>query len=114
MIAVGPEHTGSVRFVNCAFWGPTNQIAQIHGKGTVGFSDCTFVQWGGSGCDRYALQVGSGTVLVNGCEFRQSRPHISLGLAVERAVITGNVFRGQPQIDSQSNGNVVVGLNSHD
>ncbi|MBN2130882.1 MAG: hypothetical protein JW741_15375 [Sedimentisphaerales bacterium] len=114
MIAVGPGHTGSVRFVNCSFWGPANQIAQIHGKGAVGFSDCTFVQWGGSGGDRYALQAGSGTLLVNSCEFRQSRPHVSLGPDVKRAVITGNVFRGEPQIDNQSKGNVVVGLNSHD
>ena len=56
--------TGSVRFVNSAFWGPCNQIAKIAGKGTVGFSDCTFVQWDRKKEGRHALQVESGSVLV--------------------------------------------------
>ena len=45
MVEVGTNHSGSVRFVNCAFWGPCRQIARVGGRGTVGFSDCTFVQW---------------------------------------------------------------------
>ena len=46
-----------MRFVNCAFWGPCNQIARIAGTGTVGFSDCTFVQWGGKEGNRAAIQA---------------------------------------------------------
>jgi hypothetical protein len=42
MIVVKDTHKGTVRFVNCAFWGPCNQNAVIEGTGTVGFSDCTF------------------------------------------------------------------------
>ena len=45
MVRVESANFGSVRFVNCAFWGPCNQIAKVSGHGTVGFSDCTFVQW---------------------------------------------------------------------
>jgi hypothetical protein len=44
MIEVSENNEGSVRFVNCAFWGPCNQIAKLAGRGTVGFSDCTFTQ----------------------------------------------------------------------
>jgi hypothetical protein len=51
MIDVGKGNAGSVRFVNCAFWGPCNQIARIAGTGTVGFGDCTFTQWGGKNGD---------------------------------------------------------------
>ena len=40
MVEVAQTNNGSVRFVNCAFWGPCNQIARIAGTGTVGFSDC--------------------------------------------------------------------------
>jgi hypothetical protein len=29
MVAVSPSNSGSVRFVNSAFWGPCNQIARI-------------------------------------------------------------------------------------
>src|SRR6516165_9314672 len=47
MIVVSPGSTGSVRFVNCAFWGACNQIARISGQGTIGFGDCTFMQWDG-------------------------------------------------------------------
>jgi hypothetical protein len=111
MIGIEKSNTGSIRFVNCAFWGPCNQIAKIAGTGTVGFSDCTFVQWGGKKGDRYAIQVDSGTVLVRGCEFRQNRPQIRLGERVERAIITGNLFTGSQRIINQSEGNVQLGFN---
>ena len=114
MIEVGPQHVGSVRFVNCAFWGPCNQIARIGGRGTVGFSDCTFVQWGGKDADRTALQIQSGSVMVSGCEFRQNHPHINLEPQVSRAIINGNLFSGPPQIINKAKGNVVIGQNVPD
>ena len=112
MIEVGAANTGSVRFVNCAFWGPCNQIARIAGRGTVGFGDCTFTQWGGKDGSRAALQAAGGTMLVRGCEFRQNRPQIDLGADVRRAVITGNVFTGPPRINNQSKGSVQIGENA--
>ncbi len=111
MIEVSPTNTGSVRFVNCAYWGPCNQIARIAGRGTVGFSDCTFVQWGGKERNRAALQVQSGTILVRGCEFRQDRPQIELGQGVARAIITDNIFTGSERINNQSQGKVQIGPN---
>jgi len=111
MIEVKETNKGSVRFVNCAYWGPCNQIARIAGSGTVGFSDCTFVQWGGKEKTRAALQVQAGTVLVRGCEFRQDRPQIDLGKDVTRALITENVFTGPERINNQSQGKVQIGQN---
>ncbi|MBE0537727.1 MAG: hypothetical protein IH624_18865 [Phycisphaerae bacterium] len=112
MIVVDKTHTGSVRFVNCAFWGPCNQIAKIAGTGTVGFSDCTMTQWGGKEGTRPALQIQGGTVLVRGCEFRQDRPQIDLAEGVRRAVITGNVFTGPIRIANRSKGDVQIALNA--
>lgn len=112
MIKVEKTNTGSVRFVNCAFWGRSNQIAKIAGTGTVGFSDCTMVQWGGKDGSRYAIQVESGTVLIRGCEFQQNRPHILLGKKVSRAIIAENIFEGPIRISNQSQGSVKIGLNS--
>ncbi len=112
MIDVRKDNTGSVRFVNCAFWGPCNQIARIAGTGTVGFGDCTFTQWGGKNGDLPAIQAQSGTILIRGCEFRQNRPQIQLGKAVRRAVIAENVFTGNERIANESEGNVQIGLNS--
>ncbi|MFI5387332.1 MAG: glycosyl hydrolase family 28-related protein [Fimbriimonadales bacterium] len=74
MVRVSPSNIGSVRFSNCAFWGPCNQIARLEGKGTVGFSDCTFVQW-----KKTAIEALSGTILLRGCEFRQDLPGVHAG-----------------------------------
>jgi len=114
MIAVNETNKGSVRFVNCAFWGPCNQIAKIRGTGTVGFSDCTLVQWGGKEANRPAIQAHGGTVLIRGCEFRQDRPQIELGAGVRRAIIAENVFAGRQRIVNRSQGNVQIGLNVSD
>ncbi|MGB6744179.1 MAG: glycosyl hydrolase family 28-related protein [Terracidiphilus sp.] len=111
MVEAGPAHHGVVRFSNSAFWGPCNQIAKIAGTGTVGFSDCTFVQWGRDG-DRAAIQASSGSVLIRGCEFRQNKQHIALGEGVDRAIITGNLFKGPAQIANASHGNVQTGFNA--
>jgi len=104
MVEVGTNHTGSVRFVNCAFWGPCHQIAKVAGRGTVGFSDCTFVQWDSKKEGRHALQFRGGSVIVRGCEFRADRPQIELGEGVKRAVITGNLIKGAPRIANRSKG----------
>lgn len=111
MIEIAKSNTGSIRFVNSAFWGPCNQIAKIAGTGTVGFGDCTFVQWGGKEGNRPAIQAQSGTVLIRGCEFRQDRPQIQLGKDVSRAIIAENIFTGSERIINQSEGNVQIGLN---
>ena len=97
MVAVGQANSGSVRFVNCAFWGPCNQIARIAGRGTVGFSDCTFMQWDGKNEGRAALQVQSGSVVIRGCEFQEDKPQIELGEKVHRAVISDNLIKGQSE-----------------
>jgi hypothetical protein len=112
MIEVATTTTGVVRLSNSSFWGPCNQIAKIDGSGTVGFSDCTFVQWGGKQNDRPALQVNSGSLIVSGCEFRKPLKHIALGPNVERAVITGNLFTGPAHIENGSKNDVQIGLNS--
>jgi hypothetical protein len=112
MIEVAPTNTGSVRFSNCAFWGPCRQIARLAGKGTVGFSDCTFTQWDSAKEGRPAIEATSGTLLVRGCEFRQDKPQVELGRDVQRAVITGNVFRGQAQVGNYSRGDVRVADNA--
>lgn len=112
MVEVAEANRGSVRFANCAFWGPCRQIARVAGKGTVGFSDCTFSQWDAKDQGRHAIQAAGGTLLVRGCEFRQDKPQIELGEGVDRAVIAGNVFRGQAQITNHARGDVRVADNA--
>lgn len=73
MVSVAASNTGSIRFSNCAFWGPCNQIAKIAGTGLVGFSDCNFHDWKS---DRFAIQATDATVLLRGCDFMQPKPQV--------------------------------------
>ncbi len=114
MVKVGEKNKGSVRFVNCAYWGPCHQIAHLQGTGTVGFSDCTFTQWDQKREGRHAIQAQSGTVLVRGCEFRRNAPQIELGKQVRRAVITSNIFTGETRIANESLGKVRIANNVDD
>ncbi len=111
MVRVAPTHSGTVRFVNCAYWGPNRQIAVIEGSGTVGFSDCTFMQWDKDREGRSAIQARGGTVLVRGCEFRDDRPQVEIGEGVRRAVVTDNVMTGEVRITNRSSGAVQISGN---
>jgi hypothetical protein len=112
MVEVGAQHAGSVRFVNCAFWGPCHQIARLGGRGTVGFSDCTLVEWDAQNEGRAALQVDSGSVVVRGCEFRANKPQIKLGEAVKRAIVTDNLVNGALRVRNDSKGSVQIANNA--
>jgi len=112
MVRVQESNRGSIRFVNCAFWGPCNQIAKMDGRGTTGFSDCTFVQWDHKKEGRHALQASAGTVVVRGCEFREDKPQIELGAAVRRAVITDNLITGKLRVNNQAGAKAVIANNS--
>ncbi len=120
MVRVGEQHSGSVRFVNCAFWGPCHRIAVIDGTaaGVAGFSDCTFVQWGHVREDEEppqeayaAIDVRGGSVLIRGCEFQQDRVQVRLGDKVVRAIVKDNLIAGRERIEDNAGGNTVVGDN---
>ena len=108
MIRVGPKNKGTVRFSNCAFWGPCNQNAVIEGKGTIGFSDCTFVQWGRKKEGAWSIEANGGDVLVRGCEFKEDKNQIRLGPNLRRAIVTDNLFKGEQRIANNSKAAVVI------
>jgi hypothetical protein len=115
MIRVGEKHAGTVRFSNCAFWGPCNRNAVVDGYGTVGFSDCSFMQWGhkvgktdGSKPDVPSLDILGGSVLIRGCEFMDDKPQVHLGTRVERAIVTDNLIAGKQRIIKDLRGKAVV------
>ncbi|MDR1980901.1 MAG: glycoside hydrolase family 55 protein [Tannerellaceae bacterium] len=98
MVVVTGSNNGSVRFVNCAFWGPCNQNAVIDGRGTVGFSDCIFVQWDRNREERASIQVNGGTILVRGCDFGSLAPQVSIGENTSRAIVSENTVKGKVRI----------------
>ncbi len=111
MVRVTDTNEGSVRFNNCAFWGPCNRNAVVDGSGVVGFSDCTFVQWGHGKEETHALKIVGGSVLIRGCEFREDKKQVYLGPKVSRAVVTDNLFSGEARITNESKGDVVIANN---
>jgi hypothetical protein len=112
MVRVEASNEGAVRFVNCAFWGPCNQIAKVAGKGTVGFSDCTFMQWDHDKKGLAALQASGGTILVRGCDFQENKPQIELGSNVRRAVVADNLFNGPARINNLSSNKFNISNNA--
>ena len=112
MVEVKATNKGTLRFSNCAFWGPADQIARIEGTGTVGFGDCTFVQWDGKNAGRAAIEAAGGTLMVRGSEFREDKLAIRLAPAVRRAVVSGNVFSGPARIENTSLGRVQISGNA--
>jgi Pectate lyase superfamily protein len=123
IVDVRDTNRGVIRISNSSFWGPCERIAKIAGAGTVSFTGCTFVEWAeqfvGSekeyekdGPPVAAIQATGGSLLVQGCEFRATKPQVDLGPAVERAVICGNLFCGPIQIRNAAASDVQIGFNA--
>ncbi len=99
-VVVTKDNYGSVRFSNCAFWGPSEQIARISGRGTVGFSDCEFCQWDRNRQGKPAIQVDGGSVMIRGCNFQEEKAQVKIEATAARAIITDNFVSGKVAIES--------------
>ena len=109
MVEVAASNKGNVRFVNCAFWGPCNQNAKIAGEGTVGFSDCTFVEWDRNRESRKAIQAIGGTVVIRGCDFITDSPQVFIGEKVQRAIVSHNTVKGKVRIENHAKNTFIEG-----
>jgi hypothetical protein len=89
-LIVSPTNKGSVRLVNCAFWGPSDHNAIIEGKGFVSFSDCYFSSWKDQKGDKPLVVVKSGRVQIHNSTFGTEQPSVELGPEVDHAIIQGN------------------------
>lgn len=89
-LVVAPTCTGSVRLVNCAFWGPANHNAVLKGKGFVSFTDCYFSNWKKDTEKMPLVVVQSGRVQINHSSFATEQPSVELGEEVQHAIIQGN------------------------
>jgi hypothetical protein len=105
-IVVSEGCEGSIRFVNCGFWGPVKHNATIKGNSTVSFSDCYFSN--NKATNEYSIVAENGKLQVHNCTFdavQSSRkkdekwgyegkptapPAIHLKPGVKHAIISGN------------------------
>jgi len=121
MVRVGPRNRGTVRFSNCAFWGPTDRCALIEGQdiGMVCFANCTFAEWPEDRsippeqCARRdpCIAALGGSIMVRGCEFRDHKPQVHLGPGLRGAIVTDNIMHWPVDIRSEMTNGSVIGNN---
>lgn len=82
---------GSVRLVNCAFWGPARQCVVSHSRSFVSLSDCYLSS---SGREKnpgvFLVEADGGKLQVRGCSFGTDEPSIALRPGLQHAIITEN------------------------
>ena len=111
-VDVKDSNTGVIQFQNCAFWGPSDQIASIKGIGTIMFTSCNFVFWDQGNKKLPAIECFDGNLIVSSCNFNRPGHQILLHPGVATAAITGNRFAGREKITNNSSGSVQIGLNT--
>jgi len=89
-LVVAPTCTGSVRLVNCAFWGPVNHNALLEGNGFVSFNDCYFSNSKPGTEEKPFIVAKSGHLQINNSTFATPQPSIELGQNIKHAIIQGN------------------------
>jgi len=83
---------GSVRLVNCSFWGPNRQCVVSHSKSFVSLSDCYLsTTFGGKNEPRLPLvEADGGKLQVRGCSFGTDEPSVALRKGLRHAIVTEN------------------------
>ena len=83
---------GSVRLVNCSFWGPNRQCVVSHSKSFVSLSDCYLsTTFGGKNTTRLPLvEADAGKLQVRGCSFGTDEPSVALRKGLQHAIVTEN------------------------
>jgi len=82
---------GSVRLVNCAFWGPARQCVVSHSRSFVSLSDCYLSSSGRKDNPGVSLvEADGGKLQVRGCSFGSDEPSISLRSGLQHAIIAEN------------------------
>jgi hypothetical protein len=91
-VLVEKSSAGSVRLVNCAFWGPHRQCVVSHGKGFLSLSDCFLsALYAGKDQPRLPLvEADGGKLQVRGCSFGTDEPSVALRKGLQHAIITEN------------------------
>ena len=102
---------GSVRLVNCAFWGPCRQCMVSHSRSFVSLSDCYLsTTFGGKNAARLPLvEADGGKLQVRGCSFGTDEPSIALRKGLQHAIITeNNGVRGAQILNEVGNKAVIA------
>ena len=118
-IEISPRNRGPVKFTGCGFWSNNDQTfhAKTAGVGTVMFNSCTFYEWDKAKINAPCIEANSKQLIISSNEFHSAEEHpvvISLGPAVESAVISSNLFPRGYTIDNKTkpDADIQTGLNA--
>jgi hypothetical protein len=100
-IVINDTCTGSVRLVNCAFWGPAMQNVVSHSKSFVSLNDCYFSSGRQNHPGRPLVEADGGRLQIRGCSFATGEPSIHLKPGLQHAIITGNNGVGGVRIKNE-------------
>lgn len=93
-VVVEKSCRGSVRLVNCSFWGPARKCVESHSSGFVSLSDCYLEISGRSSTKTIPgvalVEADSGRLQIANCTFGSSEPNIVLREGLKHAIITNN------------------------
>ncbi len=89
-VFVAPTCSGSVRLVNCAFWGPSIQNVVFQGSGFLSLNDCYLSSGLRDHPGDALVEASSGRIQIRGCTFATCEPSIHLKPGVVHAIVTGN------------------------
>lgn len=103
---------GSVRLVNCAFWGPNRQCVVSHSRSFVSLSDCYLSSAGREkNPGVFLLEADGGKLQVRGCSFGSDEPAIALRKGLQHAIITDNNGRHGVEIVNEIGDQAILAHN---
>eukprot|EP00756_Hemistasia_phaeocysticola_P043677 Hpha_TRINITY_DN17254_c0_g1::TRINITY_DN17254_c0_g1_i1::g.17949::m.17949 len=113
-VVVKSTNKGAVKFVNSAFWGPAEQVAEVNGDGVVTFSQCHFDSWDNhmstDGKKRVkqgtaAVSQAGGTLIMTQNDFTMNpgdKGHqVDISSSASRTLLSDNVAVGEWKLNGQ-------------
>jgi hypothetical protein len=110
-VRISETCNGSVRFVNCSFWGPALHNAILSGSGFTSFSDCYFSNWNEKAADNPLVIARGGRLQINSSSFATGQPAVLLEEGVQHAIIQGNNGMKGVNILDRTEGRVIAANN---
>ncbi len=89
-VVIEPTCKGSVRLVNCAFWGPAVHNVLSQSQSFVSLSDCYFSSGRSDNSGKALVEADGGKLQVRGCSFGTDEPSINLRKGLKHAIVSEN------------------------
>ncbi|MHB9034110.1 MAG: glycosyl hydrolase family 28-related protein [Anaerolineae bacterium] len=89
-VVINDTCQGSVRLVNCTFWGPADQCVVSHSQSFLSLSDCFFSSGKKTDQPRALVEADGGKLQMRSCSFATPEPSIHLKPGLIHAIVSEN------------------------